>query len=226
MDWPLLAACAVVLSVERACYVWIARAPQSFRRWCARCVATSREEPIVVVRGLFCAFKAVQLALFVGWCYAYGHGSLSLADRGAVPVAVGAALILVGQALNLSVFYRLRTVGVFFGDRFGYAVPWCRAFPFSVIATRSTSEPCCRSGASSSPCGSLTTTGCSCRRSRPSCTPRARISRIAAARVRAAPLLLLGHRCFTNRTCLTACHRRACSRANQIWSTRDGSRST
>jgi hypothetical protein len=35
---------------------------------------------------------------------------------------------------NLSVFYRLGAVGVFFRDRLGYEVPWCRAFPFSWVA--------------------------------------------------------------------------------------------
>ncbi len=39
-----------------------------------------------------------------------------------------------GQILNLSVFYRLGVVGVFFGDRLGHEVPWCRAFPFSWIS--------------------------------------------------------------------------------------------
>src|SRR5262245_50913406 len=52
------------------------------------------------------------------------------------PVHVTAAAvtaIVVGQILNLTVFYRLGRVAVFFGDRLGYHVPWCRAFPFSVV---------------------------------------------------------------------------------------------
>jgi methylene-fatty-acyl-phospholipid synthase len=45
----------------------------------------------------------------------------------------GLALIAGGQTLNLSVFYRLGNVGVFYGDKFGYEIPWCRRFPFSLF---------------------------------------------------------------------------------------------
>jgi methylene-fatty-acyl-phospholipid synthase len=40
-------------------------------------------------------------------------------------------LIVLGQVLNLSVFFRLGKLGVFYGNRFGYPVLWCRRFPFS-----------------------------------------------------------------------------------------------
>jgi hypothetical protein len=43
-------------------------------------------------------------------------------------------MIAVGQGLNLSVFYRLGAVGVFFGDRLGHEVPWCQGFPFSMFS--------------------------------------------------------------------------------------------
>jgi hypothetical protein len=35
--------------------------------------------------------------------------------------------------LNMSVFYRLGKVGVFYGRQLGYEIPWCRAFPFSLL---------------------------------------------------------------------------------------------
>jgi methylene-fatty-acyl-phospholipid synthase len=40
-------------------------------------------------------------------------------------------LIVAGQILNCGVFYRLGKVGVFYGSRLGYDMPWSRAFPFS-----------------------------------------------------------------------------------------------
>ena len=43
-------------------------------------------------------------------------------------------LILGGQILNLRVFYQLGTVGVFYGCKFGYHVPWCHEFPFSLFS--------------------------------------------------------------------------------------------
>jgi hypothetical protein len=131
---PLLLAAAAALSVERACYVWIARTPEVFRRWCAHSVVARIGEPIAVVRVLFYSFKAVQLSVFVGWCYLLGQGSLAPAEHDVAAVTVGGALILVGQTLNVAVFYRLGVVGVFYGDRLGYEVPWCRDFPFSVLS--------------------------------------------------------------------------------------------
>ena len=44
-----------------------------------------------------------------------------------------------GRRSDAGVFYRLGSVGVFYGNRFGYDVLWCEAFPFSVPRTPSTS---------------------------------------------------------------------------------------
>jgi len=43
------------------------------------------------------------------------------------------SLLIVGQFLNYTVFHRLERGGVFYGARFGHAVPWCTDFPFSVL---------------------------------------------------------------------------------------------
>jgi methylene-fatty-acyl-phospholipid synthase len=32
------------------------------------------------------------------------------------------------------VFYRLGAVGVFYGNRLGHTIPWCRTFPFSCLS--------------------------------------------------------------------------------------------
>jgi hypothetical protein len=129
----ILLIAAAALSVERACYVWIAHTPEVFRRWCARPLVARLGEPVVIVRELFYGFKAMQLVVFVGWCYLHGEGSLALAEYD-FAVLGGGLLILGGQTLNVSVFYRLGAVGVFYGDRLGYEVPWCRDFPFSVLS--------------------------------------------------------------------------------------------
>lgn len=129
--WLLLVA-ALLLGVERACYVWIARVPRSFRRWCARPPVARLGEPVAVVRALFIGFKVLQATVFVGWCLLLGNGSP--APRDAVALGLGSLLMLVGQILSVLVFYRLGRVGIFFGDRLGYEVDWCRAFPFSVLS--------------------------------------------------------------------------------------------
>ena len=40
---------------------------------------------------------------------------------------------MTGQILNVSVFYRLGKVGVYYGVRFGHPVPWCNDFPFLLL---------------------------------------------------------------------------------------------
>jgi hypothetical protein len=87
--------------------------------------------PVEVVQKLFYGFKVIQGAVFVGWCYVYGHGSLWPLSGDAWALGLGGALLVVGQILNVSVFYRLGKVGVFYGNKLGYAMPWCQAFPDS-----------------------------------------------------------------------------------------------
>jgi methylene-fatty-acyl-phospholipid synthase len=127
---PLLLA-GVLLAVERACYVWIARAPQSFRAWIARPSIAWLGEPVAVVEKLFYAFKVLQLSVFIGWCYVHG-GSLTPTAPPPV-IAVAVVVLVAGQALIMSAFYQLGRVATFFGDRLGHEVPWCRDFPFSVV---------------------------------------------------------------------------------------------
>jgi methylene-fatty-acyl-phospholipid synthase len=90
-------------------------------------------EPVAVLQKLFYCFKVIQLAVFFGWCYVYGQGSPAPHSGGMFSLVVGGALIVVGQILNFSVFRRLGKIGVFYGNKFGYEIPWCREFPFSLL---------------------------------------------------------------------------------------------
>jgi methylene-fatty-acyl-phospholipid synthase len=85
----------------------------------------------VVVQKLFLGFKAIQCAAFLDWCYIHGQGSLSPASCGVLPLVIGGSLIVVGQTLNAAVFYRLGKIGVFYGNKLGYDLPWRQDFPFS-----------------------------------------------------------------------------------------------
>jgi phosphatidyl-N-methylethanolamine N-methyltransferase len=128
--WLLLVA-AAFLSLERLCYVAIARAPERFRRFCRRPAVASLGEPVQIVQELFYGFKVLQGAVFLGWCYVHGDGSLVPTGSGILPLGIGGVLIVAGLTLSAAVFYRLGTVGVFYGHQLGYDVPWSRAFPFS-----------------------------------------------------------------------------------------------
>jgi len=124
-------AAAALLSLERICYVWVWRFPEAFRKLCERPVLVARGGPVHVLQKMFYCFKGIQLSVFAGWFLSYG--SFSPLGGSIFSRAAGGALIIVGQILNLSVFYRLGPVGVFYGNRFGHRIPWCQRFPFSLL---------------------------------------------------------------------------------------------
>lgn len=130
----LLATAAAVLSVERIAYVLIARYPERFRRLCRRPLVARLGEPVQVVRALLYGFKGLQFTLFAVWCLVHGDGRPLPAEIDPVVLGVGGAAVVLGQLLNWSVFYRLGTIGVFYGDRLGHVVPRCHRFPFSLCA--------------------------------------------------------------------------------------------
>jgi methylene-fatty-acyl-phospholipid synthase len=129
----LFAAAAVLLSIERICYVWAWRYPESFRTFCGYPAVSMLGSPVAVLQNLFYSFKAVQLVVFLGWCFIFGHGSLIPLGGNGLAFTLGGILIATGQFLNVSVFYRLGEIGVFYGNRFGYEIPWCNDFPFSIL---------------------------------------------------------------------------------------------
>lgn len=122
---------AALLSLERLCYLWIWRAPDVFRILYTQGTVPHASTPVDVVEKLFYAFKVLQATVFLGWCYVYGDGALWPLAGDVWSLGLGGVLLVVGQILNASVFYRLGKIGVFYGNRFGYNVPWCQGFPFS-----------------------------------------------------------------------------------------------
>ena len=98
--WPLLIA-AALLSLERACYAGITRSPGGFRRLCARPPLARLGEPVAIVRRIFCGFKALQLAVFAGWCWVYRPDLAAPPDAGPAALALGAVLIAAGQLQNV-----------------------------------------------------------------------------------------------------------------------------
>jgi hypothetical protein len=79
---------------------------------------------------MFYFFKAVQLIVVVGWCFAFG-GRFWPPAAGSIDITVGTLLIGSGQLLSLAAFQRLGRIGVFYGGQFGYSVKWHSGFPFS-----------------------------------------------------------------------------------------------
>ncbi|MBA2409732.1 MAG: hypothetical protein H0V62_08180 [Gammaproteobacteria bacterium] len=132
MDLLFLALCATALSIERIAYLCIWRRPDIFHRFCGKPLIAAGGEPVEVLQKLFYAFKAIQVSVFIGWFVYFGEG-MALAPTGTpLSMTAGGILIITGQILNFSVFYRLGNIGVFYGNKLGHEVSWCEGFPFSV----------------------------------------------------------------------------------------------
>jgi phosphatidyl-N-methylethanolamine N-methyltransferase len=130
----VVVAAGILLSFERIAYVLISRRPEAFRAICRSTAGHYlHNEPTIAVRRLFYVFKALQVSVFVGWCFYFGHGSFFAVRRGLASVALGLTALIIGQILNWAVFYHLGTLGVFYGNRFGYELPTYRYFPFSLF---------------------------------------------------------------------------------------------
>jgi methylene-fatty-acyl-phospholipid synthase len=133
MTFILLAGAALLLAIERVAYVLIWRQPDRFRAWCARSWRRRIGGPVEATCALFVLFKLIQVSVFAGWIALHGEGRLA-PDVDVWGMTAGVALIIVGQVLNFGVFLRLGSTGVFYGSRFGNDVPWCHAFPFSILS--------------------------------------------------------------------------------------------
>jgi methylene-fatty-acyl-phospholipid synthase len=130
--WSLLVA-AGALSLERICYAWVWHKPDAFLQLCGKPIMAAFDEPVDVLRNLFVRFKALQLSVFLYWCYLHGHGAVIVPGGADLCLWIGSILIVGGQVLNMQVFLRLGKIGVFYGNRLGYHVPWSRGFPFSLV---------------------------------------------------------------------------------------------
>ena len=140
-----VAGAAVLLSIERLCYVWIWRHPGLFRDRCERLAIASLREPVAALRLLFALFKLLQVGVFTAWCLLFSGEGLSAVSAmsilwpallGHVPAgfSLGLILLVAGQVLNAGVFVRMGQVGFFYGRKYGYPVTWCSGFPFSLFA--------------------------------------------------------------------------------------------
>ncbi|HKA33350.1 MAG TPA: methyltransferase [Candidatus Binatia bacterium] len=132
MNFAIFLSAGALLGIERIAYIAVWRAPDHFRSLCARFMPALVRQPVEALRLFFYGFKILQGAVFLGWCYLHG-GSLWPGSAGLFAAALGTGLILAGQALNAGVFYRLGKLGVFYGNKFGYEIPWQRGFPFSLL---------------------------------------------------------------------------------------------
>jgi len=132
MNLWILAAAALLLSIERIAYIAVWRWPRRFEQVVRSLPGGLAADPVDALGRLFVFFKFLQAAVFAGWCWHFAGGFPWPTAAPAVLV-LATLLVGIGQILNFSVFRRLGKVGVFYGTRFGRNVPWCDAFPFNVL---------------------------------------------------------------------------------------------
>ena len=117
---------AALLAVERVSYVLVWRYPDRFRQ-------LVRSDPVDALQKLFLLFKLIQISVFTGWIITFSESFPPMPTADWPWLALGCALIALGQILNMAVFWRLGKVGVFYGNKLGHEVPWVQGFPFSLV---------------------------------------------------------------------------------------------
>ncbi len=130
---PVTLVAALLLALERVSYVLVWHYPDTFERLCRQGRVFGIRDPVNALHVLFAGFKSIQVGVFVAWWSLFdGHfPPLPTAPTGLL--LAGAALVVAGQVLNFSVFWRLGRIGVFYGNRLGHRVPLVTGFPFSIV---------------------------------------------------------------------------------------------
>lgn len=121
---------ALLLSMERFFYGFVWWRPQTAKRVFK--LQNGREPERIF--DFVCGFKLVQAVVFAAWWYL--NFGMSGFDVAAVPTHLwmaAAALMAMGQTLNMFVWKRLGVEGVCYGIRYGRSVPWCTQFPYDVM---------------------------------------------------------------------------------------------
>jgi methylene-fatty-acyl-phospholipid synthase len=133
MFWIILLLSTLLLGIERVSYWYVWNHPGRFAARVRRWPRLSSGDPVLALRRLFYGFKAIQIAVLIGWCMLFGGTWLPLPTAGPLLLGIGIALLLIGQLLNFCVMWRLGSTGVFYGNRFGRPIEWQTGFPFSLL---------------------------------------------------------------------------------------------
>lgn len=124
MDADAWAVCGI-LSLPHLLYVWLWTRPQDLRN-----VA---ERPVATFANLAYALKGVQFATVIYWWMQTQGNVFEWKDTNLLQVVLAAALLAIGQALNVGIYRAIGKPGVYYGCRLGESVPWHDGFPFNVV---------------------------------------------------------------------------------------------
>lgn len=84
--------------------------------------------PLLLIKYLSYLQKILQISLLIN--YTIQNNTLIPYLININPVNFSA--IIIGQILNFSVYYKLGTKGVYYGNKFGYSLPYIKSFPYNI----------------------------------------------------------------------------------------------
>ena len=134
MDIMFGVACAALLAIERMTYWYAWTRPRRFAARMRTKLGQRGADPVMALKSLFHVFKAIQIAVLLGWCVWFADAWIPWPTAPLPIMLLGGVLIAFGQVLNFGVMIRLGSEGVFYGNRFGRSVAWQTGFPFSLVA--------------------------------------------------------------------------------------------
>ena len=87
-----------------------------------------RTSPIFLMTLLSSLQKLIQISLIINY---------SIQNNTLIPYVsnfniYNFILITIGQILNISVYYKIGIIGVYYGNKLGYNLPWITTFPYNI----------------------------------------------------------------------------------------------
>jgi len=125
------------LAIERLCYTIIWLYPHKVEKYILELRGSwLNKNTDTIVDSIYKLFLINKIFQLLGYILIYIlHPSISFQNMTLFQIVVGSNLAFVGQFLNVATYTAIGKVGVYYGYKFGFHVPWCNGFPFNVITS-------------------------------------------------------------------------------------------
>ena len=126
-----------LLAIERICYTIIWLYPHKVEIYITKFKGKGlNKNTDTIIDSIYKLFLINKVFQLLGYVLIYSlHPSINFQNMTLFQFVVGSIFSLVGQFLNVSTYLAIGKVGVYYGYKFGFHVPWCNGFPFNVITS-------------------------------------------------------------------------------------------
>jgi hypothetical protein len=143
---PLAASCPpawlfVVLALPHVWYSWVLIHPASTKRTAALLKTDAMEWFAAVSLALNVAQFAALAAFVATTPGAFSAAGLAARLAAAPWRLLALPLFAAGSVLKVAIFRAIGKAGVYYGAKFGHAIPWVHGFPFSVTGALRAAPP-------------------------------------------------------------------------------------